>query len=184
MFLSGISIFCYSIIIRRKIITTCLQHVTTLKKPNGKSVFTSKCITLIHVIVQFVVHKSLIGCIPQSWLKMAENLAETWQQRGQSIFFHPPSHKVRFLVLPVFSLLLSNIVSPVRACLIIWWERFRGTQKEDDRGPLGIQSSVPGNPLKLSHCIEKVEGLEAKQFVMTSTYYTVQKVYISLPLNC
>jgi hypothetical protein len=28
------------------------------------------------------------------------------------------------------------------ACLIIWWERFRGTQKEDDRGPLSSQSSL------------------------------------------
>ncbi len=27
----------------------------------------------------------------------------------------------------------------MRACLIIWWERFRGTQKEDDSGPLCIQ---------------------------------------------
>jgi hypothetical protein len=43
---------------------------------------------------------------------------------------------------PVISLLLTNTVSPVRACLIILWERFRGTQKEDDSGPLGIQSSL------------------------------------------
>jgi hypothetical protein len=35
-----------------------------------------------------------------------------------------------------------NIVSPVRAWLIIWWERFRGTQKEDDRGTLSIHSST------------------------------------------
>ncbi len=28
------------------------------------------------------------------------------------------------------------------AGLIIWWERFRGTQKEDDRLPLRIQSSL------------------------------------------
>ncbi len=32
-------------------------------------------------------------------------------------------------VLPVISLLLTNTISLVRACLIIWWERFRGTQK-------------------------------------------------------
>ncbi len=43
---------------------------------------------------------------------------------------------------PVISLLFSNTVSPVRACLIIWCERFRWTQKEDDRGPLSIQSSL------------------------------------------
>jgi hypothetical protein len=36
--------------------------------------------------------------------------------------------------------LYTNTVSPKRACLIIWWERFRGTQKEDDCGPLSIQS--------------------------------------------
>jgi hypothetical protein len=35
--------------------------------------------------------------------------------------------------------------------------------------------SVPGNPLKLSHSIAKVEGFVAKQLVMTSTYYNVQK---------
>jgi hypothetical protein len=35
-----------------------------------------------------------------------------------------------------------NTVSPVRACLITWWERFRETQKEDDRGPLSIHYSL------------------------------------------
>ncbi len=40
------------------------------------------------------------------------------------------------------SLLLTNTVSPVRACVSIWLERFRGTQKEDDRGPLSINSSL------------------------------------------
>ncbi len=46
-------------------------------------------------------------------------------------------------VLPVISLLLTNIVSPpvrLRACLSSWLERFRGTQKEDERGPLSIHS--------------------------------------------
>ncbi len=41
------------------------------------------------------------------------------------------------------STLNYNTVSPVRACLSIWKERFHGTQKEDDRGPQSIQSSVP-----------------------------------------
>ncbi len=36
----------------------------------------------------------------------------------------------------------SNSVSPVRACLSIWLEKFRGIPKEDDRGPLSIQSSL------------------------------------------
>jgi hypothetical protein len=35
-----------------------------------------------------------------------------------------------------------NTVSPVWICLL---ERFRGSQKEDDRGPLGIQFSL-GHP--------------------------------------
>ncbi len=52
------------------------------------------------------------------------------------------SHYDSVWFLPVISLLLSNTVSPVRACLIIWWERFRGAQKEDGRGPLSIQSSL------------------------------------------
>ncbi len=54
----------------------------------------------------------------------------------------PSSHLGGDWVLPVISLLLTNTVSPVRACKIIWWERFRGTQKEDDCGPLSIQSSL------------------------------------------
>jgi hypothetical protein len=54
----------------------------------------------------------------------------------------PPRHHGSVWVLPVISLLLANTVSPVRACLIIWWERFRGTQKADDRGPLSIPSSL------------------------------------------
>jgi hypothetical protein len=45
-------------------------------------------------------------------------------------------------LLPVISRLLTNTVSPVRACLIIWLERFRGSQNEDDRGPFSIQSSL------------------------------------------
>jgi hypothetical protein len=45
-------------------------------------------------------------------------------------------------VLLVISLLLTNTVLLVQACLIIWWESFRGTQKEDDRGPLTIQSCL------------------------------------------
>ncbi len=50
----------------------------------------------------------------------------------------PLSHRGYVWALPVISLLLTNNVSPVRAWLSIWWERFRGTQKEDDRGTLSI----------------------------------------------
>ncbi len=53
-----------------------------------------------------------------------------------------PSHQGSVWVLPAISLLLKNTVSPVRACPIIWLERFRGTQKDDDRGPFSIQSSL------------------------------------------
>ncbi len=35
-----------------------------------------------------------------------------------------------------------NTLCTLWACLIKWWERFRGIQKEDDRGPLRIQSSL------------------------------------------
>ncbi len=73
MFLSGTSIFCYSIIIRRKIITTWLQHVTTLKKPNGKSVFPSKCYTPIHV-------NSAICCPQKSnWLYSIIMIKSGWK---------------------------------------------------------------------------------------------------------
>ncbi len=57
----------------------------------------------------------------------------------------PLLHHDSVWILPVISLLLANTVSPVRACLIIWWERFCGTLKEDDRGPLSIQSSLVNN---------------------------------------
>ncbi len=56
-----------------------------------------------------------------------------------------PSHHGIVRVLPVISLhiLLTNTVSPVQACLIIYdGKGFRGTQKGDDRGPFSIQSSL------------------------------------------
>ncbi len=52
----------------------------------------------------------------------------------------PPSNHGSLWVLPVISLLLTDTVSPVRASLSICWERFRGSQEEDDRWPLSIQS--------------------------------------------
>ncbi len=73
-----------------------------------------------------------------------------WRQWDQCICFlsslphSPPSHYGSIWVLPVISLLLTNSVLPVRACLIMLQQRFRGTQKVDDRGPLGIQSSLHG----------------------------------------
>jgi len=44
--------------------------------------------------------------------------------------------------LPVTSLLFTKQLPLVRACLSILWERFRGTQKEDDRGLFCVQSSL------------------------------------------
>ncbi len=46
-------------------------------------------------------------------------------------------HGIVWLLL-VISPLLTNAVSRVRACLSIWLERFRGSQKEDERGPLSF----------------------------------------------
>ncbi len=84
----------------------------------------------------------------QTQLRLRHKLSDALTQRGQFILFSvvftpsPPGHHGSVWLLPVISLLLANTVSPVRACLIIWWERFCGTQKEDDRGPLSIQSSL------------------------------------------
>jgi hypothetical protein len=52
------------------------------------------------------------------------------------------SHHGSVCLLPVISLFLTNIVSTVRACLSLRLERFLGSQKEDERGPLRIQSSL------------------------------------------
>jgi hypothetical protein len=49
----------------------------------------------------------------------------------------PPNGSV--WVLPVLS---NTVLPPVRACITILWERFRGTPKKDDRGPPSIQSSL------------------------------------------
>ncbi len=54
----------------------------------------------------------------------------------------PPSHHGSVWLLPVISLVLTYTESAVRTCLSIWLERFRGSQKEDERGPLSIQSSL------------------------------------------
>ncbi len=63
-----------------------------------------------------------------------------------SVVFNPSlsSHRGKVWVLPVISILLTNSVSPVRACLSIWWERFRGDPKtRQSWWPLSIQS-FPG----------------------------------------
>ncbi len=47
------------------------------------------------------------------------------------VFTSPPlsHHGSAWLPTPVISLLLTNTISPVRACLSIWWERFCGGPK-------------------------------------------------------
>ncbi len=65
---------------------------------------------------------------------------------GQWIFFSvvftpSPPQPPRLYLAPTCHL-LTNTVSPVWACLIIWRERFRETQKEDDRMPLFIHYSL------------------------------------------
>jgi hypothetical protein len=95
----------------------------------------------------YVVAPCIIG-ESKTRLAMPVLLIYPLDQRGQFILFYvvftsfPPSHHGSVWLLPVISLLLAKTVSPVRACLIIWRERFRGNQKEDDRGPLSIQSSL------------------------------------------
>ncbi len=49
-----------------------------------------------------------------------------------------PNHHGSVWLLPVIPLLLANTVSRVRVCQSIWLERFRGSQKKDELGPLSI----------------------------------------------
>ncbi len=90
----------------------------------------------------------------------------------------PPSHHSSVWLLPVISLLLNNTVLPVRTCLSIWWERFCGTQKEDDRGPLSIQSSlarhvhVPAILSALPYCIHGL-SLFSNENDGTKSHFTV-----------
>jgi hypothetical protein len=93
--------------------------------------------------------------------KFKHSINEQWQiANGGNVFCFlsslsppPPSHPDS-VWLPVISPLLINTVSPVRACLSIWLERFRGSQKEDERGALSIHSSmlfVQGPPSLISY---------------------------------
>ncbi len=52
----------------------------------------------------------------------------TRDSKGAHVFCFLSSLPLYVWVLPVISLLLISTVSPVRACIIIRWERFRGTQ--------------------------------------------------------
>ena len=61
-------------------------------------------------------------------------------QRGQCILFSVVFTPSPPATTAVFG--STNTVSPMRVCLTIWWESFHGNQKEDDYGPLSIQSSL------------------------------------------
>ncbi len=83
----------------------------------------------------------LLNVVPRNYLD--EKSYESLTQRGQYILFSvvftiSPSHNGSVWFITVISLLLTNTVSPVRAYLIIWWDRFRETQKEGDRESLSI----------------------------------------------
>ncbi len=73
---------------------------------------------------------------------------QRWKCILFSVVFTPsPPQPPRQCLIPTChldTLNYSNTISPVRACrhLVIWWERFGGTPKEDYRGPLSIQSSL------------------------------------------
>ncbi len=83
-----------------------------------------------------------------------------------------PSYHGTVRVLPVISLLLINTVSPVRACLTIWWERFVRTQEEDDRGPLTIQSYLV-LPLLSSIRQSLWAHLDSGELVSANTYLSL-----------
>jgi hypothetical protein len=65
----------------------------------------------------------------------------------------PPSHHGSVWLLPAISLLLTNIVSRVRACLSTWWEGFVGTKKKTSVGLLVLIHTVLYN-----NCFANVFG--------------------------
>jgi hypothetical protein len=79
--------------------------------------------------------------------------AQVSRPRGQCILFSvvftpsPPSHHGSVWVLPVIFLLVNkhSIDGAGLPVLMIGLERFRGIQKDDDRGPLSIQSYLVSN---------------------------------------
>ncbi len=95
---------------------------------------------------------SALECIPLHPYMLAlgrEDDWNTWSKRVNVrisfsvVFTHPPpSHHGNVWLLPVISRVLANTVPAVQACISIWLERFRGSPKEDERGPLSIQSSL------------------------------------------
>ncbi len=93
--------------------------------------------------------------------KIAKSLRSTvcWSRLSTEMFPLEWMGILSFLPLLLGSYLPSNTVSPVRACLSIWCVRFRGTQKEDDCGPLIIHfSQVQSIPI-LSVSFHQIHSL-------------------------
>jgi hypothetical protein len=106
----------------------------------------------------------------------------------------PPSHHSSVWVLPIISLLLTNTLSPMRACLSICWERFRGTQKEDDRGPLIFNPlcsyqyrtlphrHLPFSLVAIARVMDKIAEKESHAkipFVRTDSVFLLTTAYMS-----
>ncbi len=89
---------------------------------------------------------SLAPCNPKDELRDTCGDGQRDQCILFSVVFTPTCH---------LSTLNEHCIAGVGFCLIIWWKRFCGTQKEDDRGPLSIQSSLglgvpnPASPFPL-----------------------------------
>ncbi len=88
------------------------------------------------------------GDTTEDWLLGAIFSKRFWCRPTESMFFsvvfapspfQPPR---QFWALPVISLLLTNIVSPVRACLLFCQRGFVAPNWNDERGPLSFQPSV------------------------------------------
>jgi hypothetical protein len=76
------------------------------------------------------------------WLKKLLKITSYYICRLNSSHHNLHSGSESDLQVRIYYLLLINSVSRVRACLSIWLERFRGNQKEDERGPLVFNSSM------------------------------------------
>ncbi len=94
-------------------------------------------------------------------------------------------------VLTLTSLLLkTNNVSRGRACLSIWVTRFRGTQNEDDRGPVSIQSSlwvtIERKPVEFAFPLDfvhTVHNLSISRQRRNHYSYLDKKTHIFIPIR-
>ncbi len=123
-----------------------LQSIKSVKHNAAKSVNRSILKKSRHIgFGVFIVHSSMIQLEERNSVFRCCSFAAN----GAYVFCFlsslpllPPAIHGSVWVLPVISLILTNTVWPVRACLSIWWERFRGTQKEDEYGLRRLQRNV------------------------------------------